>query len=481
MSGISIDRARTALHKAVNLLNEQDRFNIITFGSRYSALFDSEIPATQENLTIAKEMIRRLDANMGGTNMEAALNFAYEGHTHSRDKEREGYLFLITDGEVYDHRGILSRAKKSEMIHFVVGVGYAADSTLLGRLASETGGSYEGMDPNEAMDDAILALFKKIDYPKAKEIQIEWPSQPTISHIPTTLFDGDTLYAAALFKEQPEGEVKLRYCLDDGTTRESLVAMRPTVQDEKKARAITALVITKEIEALKERAPRDRWGYEVDTLCEENKAIIALSTKYQLFSELANYILVDEVADNEKPLDLPTMHRVEHMAMERMAPMRRMVAESKSVASADTMLGFDSYVETKFDEGTLRYLRRRITGEDKLKTFSGTHNDPVQEILDAIAEKDYEVYLKDFETWYLKYGRLPRSKEELREMGLPKELVAHFDTSRIREQVKQLVIELYSLCGDSGFSELFIAYLKNVGRKKEGVMGKASMIVKRLF
>ena len=59
-------------------------------------LFDKEVPATSNNLNIAKRMIRSLDANMGGTNMEEALQSAYDGHTISKDKP--GYLFLITDG-----------------------------------------------------------------------------------------------------------------------------------------------------------------------------------------------------------------------------------------------------------------------------------------------------------------------------------------------------------------------------------------------
>ena len=463
MSGISIDRARTALHKAVNLLGEEDHFNIIAFGSHYSELFDYEVPATQENLTIAKKMIRHLDANMGGTEMEVALNFAYESHTQNRDKKREGYLFLITDGEVYNHNDIFSGAKKSEMIHFVVGVGYAADSALLSKLADKTGGSYEGMDPNEKMDDAILALFKKIDYPKAREIRVEWPGKPLLEHAPDILFDGDTLYATALFQTKPTGEARLRYRLDDDTQREDRITLGEAIPEAKRARAITALVVAAEIDSLKEQVPRTRRAYnDTDTLREENKTIIALSTKYQLFSELTNYILVDEVADDKKPLDLPVMHRVEHMLLEcdSVIKNRSYMCYSHKERSAPA----------SFDTGLLRYLYRKITGKDKIRPLAEKHHDPIREILDAIATEDYELYLKRFETWYLKHGRLPRSKKELREMGLSDEVVALMKTAYLREQVKYLVIELRSYCRDSDLSDTFIVYLDNIDAMMEEVV-----------
>ena len=129
------------------MFTEEDSFNIIKFGSDHSSLFDHEVSATQKNLNIAKRMLRSLDANMGGTAMASALKSAYAGHTKTKDKD--GSLFLITDGEIYDHKRVIKNAKRSEMAHFVVGVGYASDDPLLRKIASETRGSYENIDPNE--------------------------------------------------------------------------------------------------------------------------------------------------------------------------------------------------------------------------------------------------------------------------------------------------------------------------------------------
>ena len=446
MHGLSIDRARTALHKAVNLLNEHDRFNVVKFGSGYSPLFDDEVPATQENLTIAKKMIRRLDADMGGTNMEEALAYAYRSRVRNREKGRRGYLFLITDGEIYDHTQILKSAKKSEMIHFVVGVGYAADSVLLSRLAKETRGSYEGMDPNEKMDDAILALFKKIDLPKAHDIRIEWPTEPLFSHTPGTLFDGDTLYATALFKTKPEGKVSLEYRLDDGSILHSSIEIGKAVEEERGKRAVIGTVIAGEIEALGELR-----GDAVDDNRDGVGTIIDLSVKYQLFSELTNYILVDEVAENEKPAELPKTQRVEHMVAESMMSSHKRAQQMQACMVAEDRNASEDF----FDVPTFwRSCGEPVQIDEKRKT-----------IFDRIDPGLYEVYLLLFDTWCGQYGRLPRKEEELRVMGLPEEIISLFTAVRLRRELRELVLELYSCCDHSTLSDAFIACLDKLRDK----------------
>jgi hypothetical protein len=228
----------------------------------------------------------------------------------------------------------------------------------------------------------------------------------------------------------------------------------------------------------------------MDTLSKENKAIIALSTKYQLFSELANYVLVDEVADNEKPLNLPTMHRVEHMVVESVVPMRRMTAKSmippgrRSIAGVGGVLGYDSTVSAMMNEGTVRYLRRGVPEEEKPKSLAKAHNALIQKILNTISKEEYEPYLKLFEKWYLKYNRLPKSKEELIEMGLPGELAKRFDTKAFREQIKVFVIALYQNSDPQEFSEMFLVYVAKIG-KKRGLLMKgleqAKMMMRGIY
>ena len=441
MHGVSIDRAKTALNKALNLFTQEDSFNIIKFGSHNSGLFDREVPATQENINIAKHMIHSLDANMGGTEMAEALQSAYSGHRITKNKQ--GYLFLITDGETYDHNRVVENAKNSEMSHFVVGVGYASDDSLLRKVASETRGSYENVDPNEKMDDYILNLYKRIDTPKAIDISIQWPSKPKISHNQNVIFNGDTLYAYGTFSEMPVGEVELLYTLENGNQyRSSVVLNQSESNDEEIPSVVSKLVIAKEIEYL-HVLPTYLEGTE--NALKKDK-IIEYSKKYQLFSELTNYILVDEIIESDKSATLPRMYQVDNMMV------------SGYIRDNEDILDVPTFLRKQIDDDV-----NDNSIDVKLSTKDKIFSEPIQKIWNSIDPFESEIYLLLFSNWFDQYHRLPRKKEELIQMGISNEVVVLFDTFNFREEVKEFVLKLY----DDGFeldelSDAFLDYLEKI-------------------
>jgi uncharacterized protein YegL len=521
MSGVSIDRARTALNKALYLFTEEDSFNIIKFGSNHTSLFESEVPATIENLNIAKRMIRSLDANMGGTNMEEALQSAYDGHTVTKGKD--GYLFLITDGQIYDHDSVIESAKKSEMAHYVVGVGYASDDPLLKKIAAETRGSYENIDPNEKMDDYILNLFKKIDTPKAIDIKIQWPQKPRLEHVPNVIFDGDTLYAYGLFDKTLYGEIGLEYTLDNGNQHTTSVQIDQTFADGNEMPSVVSkLVIAKEIEVLNAKRPQERY-FDEETSSVESKEIVALSTKYQLFSELTNYILVDEVAEAEKPVGLPEMHKVENMMADICSSKAIMSASQLSFNGLFAFGGVDSFsgkvkhtpkaIESQIEK---EYIELSESRDDSYSTHEDILEEPIflrkkmdrsapDEYMDlsfddvpkrrtikrqtqisslwkSIDTSNYEIYLKYLNNWYVSQHRLPRKKSELTLAGFSIEIVQEFDEKQFRKEMLAFAIKLYLACDDhSALDESFVKYIENKYYTKDGVLQKVSSFVKQLF
>lgn len=96
MEGISIEKAKSALYKAIEQLDETDYVNMVLFGFHSKKIFEHEVPASANNLKILKKTIDYIDADMGGTEMEDALHEAYYGKVEGLEVER--YIFLITDG-----------------------------------------------------------------------------------------------------------------------------------------------------------------------------------------------------------------------------------------------------------------------------------------------------------------------------------------------------------------------------------------------
>ncbi|MBM9535989.1 hypothetical protein JWG43_02770 [Desulfobulbus alkaliphilus] len=73
MAGDSISQARQAVSDILSQLRADDWFNIILFGTTHRQLFDRQVPATSEHITRVRRVLRTIEADMGGTEMEEAL------------------------------------------------------------------------------------------------------------------------------------------------------------------------------------------------------------------------------------------------------------------------------------------------------------------------------------------------------------------------------------------------------------------------
>jgi len=379
MEGTSIEKAKSALYKAIEQLDETDYVNMVLFGSESKKIFEREVPVSAENLKSLKRTIDYIDADMGGTEMEEALNNAYSGKIEGLTIDR--YVFLITDGQVYDHKEVIKDAIMSEMTHFIVGVGYATDEALLQQIAARTKGSFENIDPNENMDHYILNLFKKINAPKTTDIKIAWPVQSAREIIPKVVYDGDTLTTYAFFKEKPTGEVILTYTLENGETHTLSTQLIDT--DTDKSPSTVSRIVASAI---------------IDRVSNET-LIIKYSLDYQLFSEHTKYILTDEVPDELKPYRKPIAHQVKtRIRAAGIGPVR--------------MAGFTSsqYIDVPC-------FMRQQSPEVIIDEIS---DEQLLGVIDQLPGYYVEMAITLLNTWFINSGkvRLPDSVNELREIGI---------------------------------------------------------------
>ena len=93
----------------------------------------------------AAERLGAMDADLGGTEMPAALRsvFALGGAEAAAD------VLLITDGEIWNADGLVAEARAAKQRVFVVGIGSAPAEGVLKRLAEASGGACEFVAPNE--------------------------------------------------------------------------------------------------------------------------------------------------------------------------------------------------------------------------------------------------------------------------------------------------------------------------------------------
>ncbi|CAH2318358.1 Hypothetical predicted protein [Pelobates cultripes] len=197
MSGVNITRVRDAMLVILKSLMPTSLFNVIGFGSTFKSLFPCSQSYNEENLAIACESIKRLRADMGGTNILDPLNWII------RQPVCRGYprlLFLLTDGAVSNTGKVIEliRHHSSFTRCYSFGIGQNACRRLVQGVASVSKGSAEFLVEGERLQTKMLNSLKKSMAPVLSDVTVEWvfpeSTEVLISPISSSfLFPGDRL------------------------------------------------------------------------------------------------------------------------------------------------------------------------------------------------------------------------------------------------------------------------------------------------
>jgi Ca-activated chloride channel family protein len=290
MAGDSIAQAKAALAEILGLLEPRDRFDLTVFGSHFRHLFPALVPASPANLAQARRFVEATDADLGGTEMAAALNaaFALPADTQAAD------LLLITDGEISEAEALIGKAAKARQRVFVVGVGSAVSESFLRRLASATGGACELVAPREGIAARIVAQFRRMRAPRATLARIRWPAEPDwATPLPQSLFAGDTVHLFAGFTAPVQGEVRLELGYAGGSVHAQTVSLEPAAPD------------------FAPELPRLAAARRLTDLDETEGLRLALA--HRLVSPWTHTLMIAERGAGEQAQELPELHVVPQM------------------------------------------------------------------------------------------------------------------------------------------------------------------------
>ena len=294
MSGDSIEQAKEALHEILSSLRANDYFNLITFGSNYNLFFPEPAPANAFNIKKASQFVDRIDADMGGTEIGAALEAAYKCGSI---KGLSADLLLITDGQVWDDDRVIAAAQNSGHRIFSVGVSSAVSEGFVRKISELTSGACELVSPRENMSERIVRHFRRIHQPSASAMRIEWPEVP-IRQIPDkleTVYAGDTLHVFAWFNNPPKENSQLVMRFEDGRT------VTQEVQFSSKPQCSEHLISI---------LPRIAAQTRLQTT--DATKSVQMAVDYQLVTDYTSYVLVAERSEEEKPETLPALRKVDH-------------------------------------------------------------------------------------------------------------------------------------------------------------------------
>lgn len=305
MGGDSIAAARRALHEVMKELTEQDWISYSRFGSEVKHELSGLQPCNAVTIKQIAKLVDFTDADLGGTEMNAALISTFElgmarsSKTLFSRSVNQNYskdVLLITDGDIWNVEAVIQLAKQSGHRIFAIGVGSAPAESLLREVAEKSGGACELVSPNQDVAEVIVRMFRRMRSVRCTEVKVDW-GQGAIwqSTLPTSLYGGDTLHLCARLAKLPESAPQLTWVIDKLLMQTSAQQLQ-----NHSAELLPRLVASQQITQL----ARGK---------ESQDQTLGLALNYQLVTNQTNLILVHVREEGNKTEGLPELDKVKHM------------------------------------------------------------------------------------------------------------------------------------------------------------------------
>ncbi len=332
MAGDSMDWAAVGCHKLMDALTDGDEFSITRFGSNVDHLTAQLVASNAANRERYGQRLLDVVADLGGTEMEAALRAA----AALKSARSRSDIVLLTDGEIWASDALVRWARVSGLRIFVIGVGSSPNHPFLQRLAVETGGSCDFVTPGEDIIAAVARVVERLRRPQRGALNVSWPASPLWKlQLPAVAHEGQAVHIIAGLTSLPEGEI---------TIEQATIPLPSSPQSHNTLARVVAYqrLLSGQFDDAAEAAER-----------------------YQLVTEWTHLVAVLERAADDKTVGLPDIARVEHMVAAGWsgtgrASLKNLVAH-RSVASrsVDRMMASNSFYSASLsfevdDEATPR-------------------------------------------------------------------------------------------------------------------------------
>ena len=292
MYGNKMEETKKAVIECLKQLDIGDKFNIIPFESRFSAMNINSIEYNEENLQKAREYVNNLQT-MGGTEILNPIKFALY------QKETDKIILLFTDGQVGNEQEIIQyvdeNIKTSRIFPF--GIDTNVNSSFIKQLAKVGNGKAELIQPNEKIDDKIIRTFARIQTPLLENLEIDYGKNKVIDEIK----EERCLFNYEFFNVF----TKLENLEDD-------IILKGKIQNKEYSWKISKESIQHtdvDLEVLFAKQQMDRLEeyirntYESDKIENYKNMIIELAEKYNINSKYTSFITVYE--RENKLLEIP--------------------------------------------------------------------------------------------------------------------------------------------------------------------------------
>ncbi|EXJ54005.1 hypothetical protein A1O7_09342 [Cladophialophora yegresii CBS 114405] len=146
------------------------KFNICSFGSTYSFLFERSKTYDQSSLKEALSHLDTFAANYGGTEMLRPVKATVE----NRYKDLPLEVMVLTDGEIWNQEELFTFVHETANARFfTLGIGHGASSALVEGIARAGNGFAQFVGDNEKMDRRVVRMLKGALTPHITDYTLE--------------------------------------------------------------------------------------------------------------------------------------------------------------------------------------------------------------------------------------------------------------------------------------------------------------------
>ncbi len=296
MSGDAIAQSRGALRAVAETLQDDDRIQVMRFGSRIVPLFRRPLKASARVREALVSLVDTVNSDLGGTEMGEALDRSIDALSAlGKASGRTQAIILVTDGAVQPHEieDAQARAVDAGIRIFIVAVGSSAGVDVLGPLAANTRAVLERAVPAEPIDEAVMRQLRRAREAGPLQVQIDWGSKEARPLPLDVTYPGDAVTAVAMLPAGQTFEPRIRLASD------------VEVLDFR-------LDGSEEAPALRVLAGHKAWLHAKG----DERAQLAL--RYGLITDETSAVLVKVRAEGDKAEGLPKVVPVTHMVPDGM-------------------------------------------------------------------------------------------------------------------------------------------------------------------
>ncbi|KAF3000607.1 hypothetical protein E8E14_001274 [Neopestalotiopsis sp. 37M] len=171
---------RSALRIFVKSMRTGMKFNICSFGSNHTFLWERSQPYNQATVDEAMRHIDTIQANYGGTEMYHAVKDIFGRRYQDVNLE----VFLLTDGQIWNQEQLLQLINQQvsesngAIRLFSLGIGSGASHSLIEGVARAGQGFSQSVADREQMGSKVVRMLKGALFPHVKDYSLELKGIP---------------------------------------------------------------------------------------------------------------------------------------------------------------------------------------------------------------------------------------------------------------------------------------------------------------